>query len=119
MKDLTRPERDWALLIGLGSCVLVGFLLLLIPQCGCVAVDPSASQRDISITPALTAGQIETAIQTAINSNRSTVNDLWPIVVLLVVMMAIAVAGLIYAKKITASQTQDLKDHVDKCNGHS
>lgn len=107
------------MLIGLGSCVLVGFLLLLIPQCGCIGVDPSARMRDVSVIPKLTAREIETAVQLAINSNSSVVNDLWPFVAVIL----IGVGGTVWAKKIANKtlelQTQDLKDHVDKCNGHS
>lgn len=112
--DLNKPDRDRMAWIAMAACVFVSALFIAIAQWGCVGVDPSASMGDSTITPRLTAGDIETAVQTAINSNASIVNDLWPIVA----MLFIAVAGLVLVKRFNTVQTQEVKDHVDKCNSH-
>ena len=107
-------ERDKELLWLTLCCLMAAVLVLCVPQCGCINPSPSATQGDPTVTPAMTAGDIETAVQTAINSNASIVNDMWPVVA----MMLIAVAGIVLVKYMTSKQTEDIKKHVDKCNGH-
>ena len=101
-------DRDlvWEVL----CCVTIVLILLCLVN-GCVAVDPSSSMRDATINPALTAETIETAVQTAINSNASIVNDLWPIVA----MLFIGVGGLVMVKKLNKDQTKDIKEHTENC----
>lgn len=86
-------------------------LFLWMSATGCVGVDPSASMGDAIIAPALTAQQIKTAVVTAINSNASIVNDLWP----LVAMAFIGVAGLVAMKKLNTRQTKEIKEHTENC----
>ena len=91
--------------------VVATITMILLGTVGCVGVDPSASMGDATITPALTAESIETAVQTAINSNASIVNDLWPIVA----MLLIAVAGLVAVKKLNKDQTREIREHTENC----
>lgn len=111
--DLTKPETDRATWIGVGACLIVAGLLICIPQCGCVGVDPSAAMGKATAEPQLTAAVIKNAVQTAINSNASIVNDLWPVVV----MVLIAVVGLVLVKKFNTDQTSEINEHI--ANGHS
>ncbi len=94
---------------------LIALVIALVALAGCIGVDPSASQGDVTMPTALTAETIETAVQTAINSNASIVNDMWPVVA----MCFIAVAGLVTFMVLTKRQTQEIREHVEKCNGHS
>lgn len=91
--------------------ILIAVTILMVA--GCVGIDPSASMGDATVTPTLTAETIETAVQTAINSNASIVNDMWPVVA----MCFIAVAGLVGVKYLNKRQTEDIRDHI--ANGHS
>lgn len=87
------------------SAVALGLLF------GCIGVDPSASQGDPTLNTALTAKEIKTAVVTAINSNASIVNDMWPVVA----MLFIAVAGLVGIKFLNTAQTKDIKEHTENC----
>ncbi len=97
--------------VAMGVCVVATALLIAVAQWGCIGVEPSATQGDPTVTPTMTAGDIETAVQTAINSNASIVNDLWPIVA----MLFIGVAGLVLVKRFNTKQTQDIKEHTENC----
>ena len=94
--------------------VLIAILVVTLCN-GCVGVDPTASQTVGVIAPALTAEEIRTVVQTVINSNQSIVNDLWPVVA----MVLIAMVGAVVLRWVTLKQTDDIKRHVDECNGHS
>lgn len=78
---------------------------------GCVGVDPSARMGNATVDPTLTAETIENAVQTAINSNASIVNDVWPIVA----MCFIVVAGLVAVVVLNKRQTKDIKEHTENC----
>ena len=112
---LNKPDRDGIAWLAVGICLLVTALLISIAQLGCVGVDPSASMDSATVTPRLSAEQIQTAVQTAINSNASIVNDLWPIVA----MLLIGVGGLvlILVRVFNTAQTREIKEHIR--NGHS
>ena len=98
----------WELLFMILIPALIG---LLIGIAGCVGVDPSASQGAPTLNTALTAKEIRTAVVTAINSNASIVNDLWPVVA----MLFIGVAGLVVVRVLNAQQTKDIKEHTENC----
>lgn len=106
-----RRYKRWIAALVLTALGLVVFT----PQCGCINPSPTANQGDPTVTPTMTAGDIETAVQTAINSNASIVNDMWPVVA----MVFIAMIGAVLLLWITHKQTNEIREHVDKCNGHS
>ncbi len=98
----------WEIAFFVVVCIVITLTIV-----GCVGVDPASSMGDATITPALTAEQIQTAVQTAINNNSSVVNDLWPVVV----MLFVGVIGIVSVKFLNAQQTKEVKDHISK-NGH-
>ena len=75
---------------------LLTALITILWAVGCVGIEPSAKMTNPTNDPYLSADNIQTAVQTATNSNASIVNDLWPVVAI----VFIGVGGLVLAKRL-------------------